>query len=94
MKSPVFAGRPRSRVERMVGARRESMLAMLEMVDEKWDGEGWKSGAEGYLRQGCGVSEEVLRRVSEVLIVSADEKEKSGYGDVGQLDVGGNGSVA
>ncbi len=78
MKSPVFAGGPRSRAERMVSARRESILAMLKMVEEKWGGEGYKSGAECYLRKECAVSEEVLGRVTEVLVVTADNigKEK------------------
>src|ERR1039457_5630677 len=51
MKSPVFAGAGgggKERAYRMVGARPESMLAMLEMVEKKW------GGAEGYVKTMCG----------------------------------------
>jgi protein tyrosine/serine phosphatase len=55
MQSPVFknaGGGGKERAERMVGARRESMIAMLEMVDRIW------GGVEGYVRGLCGLSEE------------------------------------
>ncbi|CZR58367.1 related to protein-tyrosine phosphatase [Phialocephala subalpina] len=64
MKSPVFAnagGGGRARAERMVGARPESMRAMLEMVDKKW------GGAEGYMKQMCGLTDNDIAKVKEVL---------------------------
>jgi len=64
MKSPVFAGDGgKERCERMVGARSESMSAMLEMVRNKW------GGAEGYVRDLCGLSSEDINKVREVLTI-------------------------
>ncbi|KAI9055363.1 hypothetical protein LZ554_000320 [Drepanopeziza brunnea f. sp. 'monogermtubi'] len=77
MKSPVFArsGRGgRERAERMVGARKESMIAMLAMVREKW------GGAEGYVKMQCGLTDKEIARVRRVLIkpnVVAAERRKS-----------------
>ncbi|KAF8856824.1 hypothetical protein BDZ45DRAFT_455118 [Acephala macrosclerotiorum] len=70
MKSPVFAnagGGGRARAERMVGARPESMLAMLEMVDKKW------GGAEGYMKTMCGLTDEDIKKVKMVLTAPATE---------------------
>ena len=64
MKSPVFTGSGgggRARVERMVGARPESMLAMLEMVKKRW------GSAEGYLKEQCKMTTEELETVKGVL---------------------------
>jgi len=64
MKSPVFAGAGgggKARAERMVGARPESMLAMLEMVNRKW------GGAEGYVKGACGLTDEEVEKVKQVL---------------------------
>jgi hypothetical protein len=67
MKSPVFAGEGgRERCERMVGARRESMLALLVMVERRW------GGAEGYLRVVCGFTGEELDVVRQVMSVGGD----------------------
>ncbi|KAH8590173.1 putative tyrosine-protein phosphatase [Bisporella sp. PMI_857] len=64
MKSPVFAGPGgQERCERMVGARGESMLAMLEMVQRKW------GSAESYARHCCNISDQVIEAVKNVLIV-------------------------
>jgi hypothetical protein len=71
MKSPVFSragGGGRERAERMVGARPESMLAMLQMVQLKW------GGAEGYVKILCGLTDEDIRKVRELMVV----KENSG----------------
>ena len=51
----------RRRAERMVGARQESMRAMLEIVDEKW------GGAEGYVKNVVGLSDEDIERVRKVM---------------------------
>lgn len=72
MKSPVFAkagGGGRERAERMVGARRESMLAMLEMVERKW------GGVEGYVKMACGIGDEEIKRVRDVMTVKTAEEE-------------------
>lgn len=74
MKSPVFAnagGGGRARAERMVGARPESMLAMLEMVDRKW------GSAEGYMKQMCGLADEEIKKVKAVLVESVARKRSS-----------------
>lgn len=74
MQSPVFArsgGGGRERAERMVGARSESMLAMLEMVDRTW------GGAEGYVRTACGLSGEEVERVRSVLTVRSGDVARS-----------------
>ena len=64
MKSPVFAGEGgKERCERMVGARSESMSAMLGMVRSKY------GGAEGYVRNLCKLSFEEIDKVREVLTV-------------------------
>lgn len=73
MKSPVFAnagGGGKERAERMVGARKESMLAMLEMVEKKW------GGAEGYARDACGLSEEEVERIRVLLTVKETVEPK------------------
>jgi protein tyrosine/serine phosphatase len=70
MKSPVFSnagGGGRERAERMVGARKESMLAMLDMVQKKW------GGAEGYVRDACGLRAEEIERI-RVLMTVKDER--------------------
>lgn len=54
----------REDVGRMVGARKESMLRVLEMVGKEW------GGAEGYLRKVCGLGDEELEALRRVLIVS------------------------
>ncbi|TAQ86716.1 hypothetical protein B7494_g4955 [Chlorociboria aeruginascens] len=57
------------KAERMVGAREESMLAMLEMVGRKWgSGEAdWRGGVEGYIRNVVGLSDWEIERVRKAL---------------------------
>jgi protein tyrosine/serine phosphatase len=67
MKSPVFAGDDdggRARATRMVGARPESMLAMLEMVNKKW------GSAEGYVKTMAGLTDEEVEKIRRVLTVT------------------------
>lgn len=80
MKSPVFSqsgGGGRERAERMVGARPESMLAMLEMVQLKW------GGAEGYVKTLCGLTDDDIRKVRDLMVVKenslrpAHQRQKS-----------------
>ena len=62
----------------MVGARPESMLAMLEMVAEKW------GGAEGYVKGACGLTDDEVERVRVVLTApeaKARENTRSGVWD-------------
>ncbi|PBP25384.1 tyrosine phosphatase [Diplocarpon rosae] len=64
MKNPVFSksgGGGQERAERMVGARPESMLAMLEMVERKW------GGADKYVKTQCGLTDEEIAKVRNVL---------------------------
>jgi hypothetical protein len=48
---------------RMIGARRESMLGFLELVEREW------GSAEGYLRKMCGLDEEDLGKLRRVLVL-------------------------
>lgn len=48
---------------RMVGARKESMLKALEMVDREF------GGSERYMRTMCGLSDDDLKRLRKVLVV-------------------------
>lgn len=50
---------------RMVGARKESMLATLEMVDREF------GGSERYMREYCGLGDDELEKLREVLVVKA-----------------------
>lgn len=57
-----------------MGARPESMLAMLEMVERKW------GGAEGYVETMCGLTNEEVAKVRKVLVrpnVVPTERRKS-----------------
>ena len=65
LKNPVFfkaVGGDRARVIRMVGARKESMIAMIEMVNERW------GNAEGYFKTEGGVTDEEIKAIKEILI--------------------------
>ncbi|KAF2840779.1 putative tyrosine-protein phosphatase [Patellaria atrata CBS 101060] len=50
------------RAERMLGARPESVIAMLEMVERRW------GGAEGYVRGVCGLEVWEVERVRRVMV--------------------------
>jgi hypothetical protein len=49
----------------MVGARPESTIAILEMVERKW------GGAEGYVKKMAGTTGEEISKVRRALIVSS-----------------------
>jgi len=55
----------RSAALRMIGARRESMIGVLDMVEREW------GSAEGYLRSVCGLDTEDLEKLKRVLVVQA-----------------------
>ncbi|KAF3033638.1 hypothetical protein E8E12_004570 [Didymella heteroderae] len=50
---------------RMVGARKESMLATLEMVDREF------GGSERYIREYCGLGDDELDKLTKVLVAEA-----------------------
>ena len=58
----------REGVERMVGSRRENMLATIEMIRNKF------GGVEGYLRGKCGFGEEDLERIRSNILGGNEEK--------------------
>ncbi|KAJ3548720.1 hypothetical protein NMY22_g1159 [Coprinellus aureogranulatus] len=49
--------------ERMIGAREESMWALLDEVDRRW------GGAEGYFKQEVGLTEDQIKKLREILTV-------------------------
>jgi hypothetical protein len=57
--------RGRQAALRMIGARRESMLGALDMVDREW------GGAEGYLRRVVGLGDKELEGLRRALVVRA-----------------------
>jgi hypothetical protein len=48
---------------RMMGARTESMLQSLDMLEKQW------GSAEGYMRKECGLGDEDLHKLRRNLIV-------------------------
>lgn len=56
----------RRRCERMVGARAESMEALLDEVQRRW------RGAEGYFRDVVGLREEEITRLREILTAKGE----------------------
>lgn len=79
MKSPVFAGDEdggRARATRMVGARPESMLAMLEMLKMKW------GSAEGYVKTMVGLTDDEIEKVRRVLTDSEGVVSRKRAGSV------------
>ncbi|KAF9701591.1 hypothetical protein EKO04_000909 [Ascochyta lentis] len=61
--SPEVREKGRQAALRMVGARKESMLATLEMVDREF------GGSEKYMRTVCGLSDDDLDKLRTVLVV-------------------------
>lgn len=49
------------KVENMVSARKESMVSTLKEVEEKY------GGPEGYVKQVCGLSDDEIAKVREVM---------------------------
>jgi protein tyrosine/serine phosphatase len=68
---------PRAAAERMIAARKESMLATLEMVRERW------GGMEGYVKEVARVDDEVVARVRRNCLVSVGSQTDvvGGQGD-------------
>lgn len=60
------AGSTQDAARRMAGARKESMLGFLEML------RGEYGGAEGYLRDLCGIGGEKLERLKGILVVDKE----------------------
>ena len=64
----------RRKCERMVGARGESMEALLDEVGRRW------GDAEGYFRHVVGLSEDEVQRVREVLTAEGEGWVPNGAG--------------
>ncbi|KAF1849183.1 uncharacterized protein K460DRAFT_354060 [Cucurbitaria berberidis CBS 394.84] len=60
---PEILEKGRQAAFRMIGARKESMLKSLEMVDEKF------GGAEAYMRKECGLGDEELEKLRRNLVL-------------------------
>ncbi|OCK85240.1 hypothetical protein K432DRAFT_318715 [Lepidopterella palustris CBS 459.81] len=52
---------------RMIGAKKESMIAALEMLDREW------GGAEGYMRSVCGLGDNEIEALRTTLLVPGDD---------------------
>lgn len=57
----------RAGVERMVSSRAESMVGTLRMIREKW------GGAESFVREKVGLSEEEVEAIRKNLVVGVGE---------------------
>lgn len=58
----------RRKCERMVGARRESMIGLMMEVERRW------GAAEGYFREVVGLSDEEVKRVRELLTAGGESE--------------------
>ena len=63
--SPDVLEQGRQAALRMVGARKESMLATLEIVDAEF------GGSEKYMREYCGLGDEELEKLKRTLVAKA-----------------------
>ena len=57
----------RAAAMRMVGAKKESMVSALEMVEREW------GSAEGYMRALCELEHAEIEQLKRVLVVSSEE---------------------
>ena len=57
----------RAAAMRMVGAKKESMISALEMVEREW------GSAEGYMRALCGLEDAEIEQLKRVLVMSSEE---------------------
>ncbi|CAO2654093.1 Nn.00g108260.m01.CDS01 [Neocucurbitaria sp. VM-36] len=62
---PEILEKGRNAALRMIGARKESMLGALEMVDREF------GGAEAYMRTQCGLGDEELEKLRRNLVLTA-----------------------
>jgi len=62
-----YGDQARARCERMIGAREESMRAMVDEVDRKW------GSVEGYFRDMVGLSDEEIKSLKNVLTIWDNE---------------------
>jgi protein tyrosine/serine phosphatase len=70
MASGAFEGEQgREAALRMSGSRAESMQRTLEMIDKRW------GGAEGYVKEVCGLSDSDIAALRKNLIVPANEAQ-------------------
>ena len=66
-----FFGRDEEKVRSALGARKEVMKEFLEMLGSKY------GGAEGYVRDYLGFSEEEVRKIKENLVEEVKERRES-----------------
>lgn len=78
----------RAAAMRMVGAKKESMVFALEMVEREW------GSAEGYMRALCGLEDAEIEQLKKVLVVSSEEVEIAQAGVVGSGRADGFGQAA
>jgi protein tyrosine/serine phosphatase len=67
---------------RMSGARAESMHRTLDMIDKRW------GGAEGYVKEVCGLSDDEIEALKKNLIAPADGAQASRGSVMGILPKG------
>jgi protein tyrosine/serine phosphatase len=67
----------RRKCERMVGARAESMVALLEEVERRW------GGAEGYFLDVVGLTREEVEKIREIMTVEGEGALDGRMRDVG-----------
>ncbi|GME43297.1 Tyrosine-protein phosphatase [Neofusicoccum parvum] len=71
MNSPAFKdeGAGRQGAERMLGSRKENMLACLAMIRQKYE------SAEEYVRTVCGITAEEIDRIRQVMVVHEKQSQ-------------------
>jgi hypothetical protein len=85
---PEFLEKGRAAAMRMVGAKRESMIFALEMVEREW------GSAEGYMRALCGLEDAEIEQLKKVLVVSSEDVKVAQAGVVGSGRADGFGQAA
>ncbi|OCL02879.1 hypothetical protein AOQ84DRAFT_348488 [Glonium stellatum] len=66
--SPEVMEKGRAAVLRMIGAKKESMITALEMVEKEW------GSAEGYIRAVCGLRDAEIEQLKTGLLVPIEAK--------------------
>jgi hypothetical protein len=74
---PELVQKGREAAIRMMGARKENMIAILDMIDREW------GGAEAYIKQICGLKDDDVDRLKKALIVPSDGASATAVADAG-----------
>lgn len=85
---PEVLEKGRAAAMRMLGAKKESMISALEMIEKEW------GSAEGYMRALCGLEDAEIEQLKRVLVVSSEEVKVAQAGVVGSGRAGGLGQAA